>query len=319
MDWYFILLIVLGCLVVAYTILAYVISRIVLNMATKPRPHTYEEARVHAAELNEFDFSIYDNEWRRKPFSVVGKQGNIVGEFIYSPNHDDKKAHKVVVIAHGHTWNHLNSLKYAKIFYDLGYDVCVYDHAYFGKSDGDFTTLGFYEKYDLSNVVDKVKAEFGNDSFVGLHGESMGAATVLGVLGLRKDIDFVVADCPFSDTMRYYREVCKEVVHLPGFPIVDFANCMAKKRFGYDFKKFRPIEAVEKSETPICFVHGKADRYIFPHNSQDMFNVSKSKLSEIHLIDGAKHASSFTVDKEKYAKIVADFTSKVENASSKTI
>ena len=219
MAWYWIVLIVIGAAVALYTLLSFIVARVVLKMATTPTAHTLDEARAYQTEHEHMDYGDY-------------------------------------------TWNRLNSYKYARIFYDLGYSLVLYDHAYFGLSDGKYTTLGYYECHDLSAVCDMVRDRFGKNAIIALHGESMGAATVLGVLGLRNDITMVVADCPFSNTMRYYREVCLESTHLPGFPIVDFANAMSKRRYGYDFTKYNPIDSVATSNTPICFIHGKADDFV---------------------------------------------------------
>lgn len=310
MEWYWILLLALGAFVALYTLLCYFVARYVLKAATTPVAHTLDEARAYQAEHENFDFTDYDTVWRKEKFEVDGLHGKVRGELVFNDCCEGRK--KVVIVCHGHTWNRINSLKYAKIFYDKGYNVVLYDHCYFGESDGTFTSLGGYEQYDLNVIFDLVREKFGKDALVGLHGESMGAATVLLELGLRHDVDFVVADCPFSDTMGYYREICLRSTHLPGFPIVDMANSMSKRKYGYDFRKVSPIKAVAQSTTPICFIHGKADKFIYPSHSKKMKAVSSNPLSELHLIDGAEHARSYHKDSCEYAKVVNEFLDKVE-------
>ena len=315
MEWYWILLIVLGgaCLLVGlYLILAAIIAKGTLKAATTPNAHTFEDSREALEEFEGLDVSDYYNVWKRENFELNGVQGKLRGEIIYNDKASNDNRAKVAVICHGHTWNRLLSVRYAQIFYAKGYNVVIYDHAYFGESEGSHTTVGDKERYDLNTVLDYVREVFGKQAIVALHGESMGAATVLLELGVRNDIDMVVADCPFSNTMRYYRELCKNLTHLPGFPIVDFANVSAKRKLGYDFTKVNPIDAVRSSNVPICFIHGNADTYINMHHSVDMHKVSTNPLSELHLIDGADHARSFHVDNVRYTQIVSDFLDKVE-------
>lgn len=315
MEWYFILLIVLGGVVALcglYLILATLIAKGTLIAATTPRRHSFEDTRSHQKQYENFDFTDYDTNLRKESFEVDGVRGKIRGEVIFNDNAKSGSRVKVAVICHGHTWNRLTSLKYAKIFYDKGYNVVVYDHAYFGASDGDHTTVGDKERYDLNAVLDYVRGVFGEDAFVALHGESMGAATVLLELGVRDDVDFVIADCPFSNTMSYYRELCKKVTHLPDFPIVDIANSMAKRKLGYDFTKANPIDAVKGSDKPVCFIHGLSDGFIHFHHSEDMYKVSSNPLSELHLVEGADHAESYKHDNAQYKQIVSDFIDKVE-------
>ena len=310
MEWYFILLIVLGGLALLYLLLCIVIAKGTLKAATTPRAFTLDEARAFQAEHEGMEYDDYDANWRKQSFEVDGVQGKIRGEIIFNPTASARQ--KVAIICHGHTWNRINSLKYAYLFYNKGYNVIIYDHTYFGQSDGKYTTLGLNEKLDLSAVIDFARETFGKDALVALHGESMGAATVLCELGIRSDIDLVVADCPFSNTMKYYRELCTHLTHLPGFPIVDIANVMSKRKYGYDFTKVNPIDGVKATNTPICFIHGKADTFIRPSHSVAMYKVCANPLSELHLVDGAEHARSHCTDKEGYTKIVSDFIDKVE-------
>ena len=312
MEWYWILLIVLGGLCLLYLVLTIVIAKATLKAATTPVAHTLDEAREWQKKYENWDFTDYDEKWRRESFELDGVRGKLRGEVIYNDDAPQSDRKKVAVICHGHTWNRLNSLKYANIFYAKGYNIVIYDHGYFGLSDGKYTTVGDKERYDLNTVLDYTRSLFGEQAIVALHGESMGAATVLLELGVRNDIDFVVADCPFSRTMSYYRELCKHLTHLPSFPIVDIANVMAKRKFDYDFNKVNPMDAVRQSKTPVCFIHGTADTFIAPHHSEDMYKVSANELSELHLFEGAEHACSHCTDKAKYVTVVSDFIDKVE-------
>ena len=310
-------LIILTCILelgLLYLIFALIVAKAMLKQATTPVRHTFAEARELQQSLEHVDFYDYDNVWQRQPFAVDGLQGKVCGEIVFNPADENAKRHKVAIVCHGHTWNRINSIKYAAIFYNLWYSLVLYDHAYFGESEGKYTTLGCYERRDLSTVIDHVKKVFGEDCFLALHGESMGAATVLGVLDLRDDVNLVVADCPYGKTMQYYRELCPLKAHLPAFPVVDFCNMETKYKMHYDFNAFNPLDCVKVSQTPICFIHGAEDKYIFPYHSKDMFAVCKNKLSELHIVEGAAHARSFNVDNEAYRKIVADFTVKVEQA-----
>ena len=310
MEWYFILLIVLGCVALLYLLLCVVIARLCLKSASTPVAYSLEHAREFQTKHEGMDYADYDENFRKQPFELDGVHGKLRGEIIFNPV--QASPNKVAIICHGHTWNRINSLKYAYIFYNKGYNVIIYDHAYFGESDGEYTTLGQNEKLDLSTVIDLARETFGRDALVALHGESMGAATVLLELGVRSDIDFVVADCPFSNTMKYYRELCTHLTHLPSFPIVDISNLMAKRKYGYDFKKVNPIDGVRASSVPICFIHGKADTFIRPSHSVAMYEASSSPLSELHLFEDAEHASSHCTDKALYVKIVSDFIDKIE-------
>ncbi len=309
MAWYYVLAIVVGGLLLLYTAFAWVASKKLLEMAVHPEKHTFDEARTFQTAQEGLDFSTYDS-WQKQDFTLQTSDGiTLSGTLVKNP----ESTGKAVILAHGFSWNRFTSVKYANMFYKMGYNVVLYDHRYFGQSSGSETTVGLHEKHDLSAVIDYVREIFGKDAVVGLHGESLGGVTVLGVLGLRSDIDFVVADCPFSDTFHYYNELCTHTTHLPGFPIVNFANVRSKRLYAYNFCDVSPIKDVKGSRVPVCFIHGEEDRYILPHHSVDMFAVAEQNASELHLISGARHARSFLQNNQKYEEIVTSFVQKIEN------
>ena len=65
------------------------------------------------------------------------------------------------------------------------------------------------------------------------------------------------------------------------------------------------------NEVPVCFIHGAADGFIKPSNSERMHEAQKG-YSEIHLIPGAEHAQSREVSgEEEYRKIIKEFLEKI--------
>lgn len=310
---YVVILIVAGVVVGALALwlcLSAVIAAYTLKMATKPVAHSIEEMRQQQIATEHIDIDLYDNKWSKSPFEIDGLHGKIRGETVTNPA-DNGAKHRVAVICHGHTVNRMNSIKYAMVFYRLGFSIVMYDHCYFGESDGSFTTLGYYERHDLSSIIDFARQTFGQDCVLALHGESMGAVTVLTELGVRSDVDLVVADCPFSNTFNYYCELYRALTHMSHFPVVEMSGSMAKRKYGYDFAKCNPIEDVAQSDVPICFIHGKADTYIHHHHSVDMYKACRNPLSELHLVDEANHACSHMVDNDGYFRIVKNFVEKV--------
>lgn len=281
-----------------------------LQGAVHPKAYTLDETRLRQVETEHIDIDLYDSKWSKQRFELDGLHGKLRGEVIFNPDDKGERC-KVAVICHGYTMNRINSLKYAQIFYKLGFNVVIYDHSYFGESEGKFCTLGYYERRDLSTVIDYAREQFGQDCILALHGESMGAVTVLTELGVRGDIDLVVADCPFSNTLDYYKELFTKLTHLPSFPIVEMTGSIAKRKYGYDYSKCNPIDDVKASNVPICFIHGKADDFIYPHHSEDMYKLCNNPLSELHLVDNARHACSHMTDPDGYYKIVKYFVEKV--------
>lgn len=308
MEWYFIVLI---CLAGLYLVASLLVAIFCLGMVVKPkRRHSFEYARNFDTE-NGFgeNFKAYDS-WDKTDFELQSDDVLLKGTYIVNPK-DKGKRKKVAIICHGHTMNRLAAVKYAKTFYECGFNIMTYDARYFGASGGEICTLGLHETTDLVNITRYTRTIFGEDCVIGYHGESMGAATVLSVLAYEKPA-FVIADCPFADTIMLLRYLVGKVAHFPSVPALAFARIIAILRYKYDFKKVSPIKAVEASDVPICLMHGLSDTFIPCAHSRLMFDKCRNDKSELHLFEGAEHAYSNKTDPVRYDKTVREFLKKCE-------
>lgn len=304
---------ILLLLIIIYAAVISYIVYMCLKLITRPVRYSYEQMRNGEVE-NGFESSVlkYEKEWDREAFELPCNGIKISGEIIRNPKATENKA---VIICHGQKVNRYCSIKYAELFRGLGYHVVIYDERYFGKSTGEISTLGQEEAKDLKSVYEYAREVFGKDCLIGLHGESMGAATALLSLKYIEPF-FVVADCPFSDSYKLYEEFTVKNIHLPPILILPFVVFIARHKYGYDIMNTNPIEAVRQSSVPICFMHGDSDGLIKHEHSEAMVKVCKDPLSQIHLFKGADHARSIIVDRERYKEIVTEFVKNCEKRSS---
>ncbi len=280
-----------------------------LRMVAKPK--RWSETGMRAQEIeNGFGDCVeaYEKRWPREDFSIVRDGVAIRGEFIDNPN-DRGARRKIAVICHGQTANRYAALKYADIFYRAGFSALIYDERYFGRSDGDFCTLGQEESKDLAAIIAWVRERFGADCLIALHGESMGAATAL--LSLRyTSVDLIVADCPFADSEQLFRQWVEQRLPIPPGLIMPWFELLARLRFDYHVRETSPIAAVRGAETPICFMHGRDDTLIPCGHSEELLAACRDGRSELHLFDGADHAQSIVSDRARYEALLLAFLEK---------
>jgi len=268
---------------------------------TRPKQIPYEETYRIEVENGRMDpewFEKIEKEevWIDSPYGY-----RLHGLFI--PGYNSNKA---VIICHGITYSLFGSIKYARIFHKLGYNVIAYDHRNHGKSGGNNTTLGYYEKYDLSSVKSWVIQRLGKGTRIGLHGESMGAAIALQYLSLDRDIDFCVADCGFSDLEELLSVRLREDFHLPSIPFIWLARFFAKLLTGANLKEVSPIKSVRESLVPVMFAHGAEDHYVPTYMSEKMHREGNSK-NHLLIIPGAAHAMALPTDPVAYEKEIERF------------
>ena len=269
------------------------------------------EDQIRATELEHgFSNAIqeYETIWKREPFELDSRGTLLKGEIIHNPA-DTGAVRKIAVICHGHTANRYAAVKYADLFYRRGFSVLIYDERYFGKSGGQFCTLGQEESKDLSEILTFVRRRFGAECRIAVHGESMGAATAILSLQYQKP-DLVIADCPFADSELLFSQWIQKNLHLPASLILRIVEAKAKRRFQYDIRSTCPVEALLSSDVPVCLIHGKEDSLIPCSHSEMLYEACRSPRSELHLIDSADHAQSIVVDSEGYKVILDEFLEK---------
>ena len=251
-------------------------------------------------QSDHYDTSFY-NDLEKTDYTVSGYEDYILHvEYLKNP----VPTTRYMILSHGYTDNRMGSLKYVSMYMDLGFNCIIYDLRGHGENESTFTTYGIREALDLKSLIEDTRTRYSDITILGLHGESLGAATTITSLKYKPQIEFAVADCGFSDIDNVLREGYRNA-HVPVF-LVDLADLGAKIRYHYSLKDMRPIDSLDDNTIPILFLHGEEDTFILPKNSMDMADRTKGK-HELHLIPKAGHAESILVNPELYRQYVTAF------------
>jgi fermentation-respiration switch protein FrsA (DUF1100 family) len=232
----------------------------------------------------------------------------LAGTYIFNP----KPTNNTVILVHGITASRWESMKYADMYIDMGFNVLAYDSRYHGKSGGNDITLGFFEKTDLDNIVKWVKWVNPN-AIIGVHGESLGAVTALLQASLdqtKRNVNFYVVDCPYSDisellSMKLAKDEKPHLGFVANF-ILFYGNIIALNKSGFSLYAVSPIKAIKDIKTPIMFIHGSSDTFIPASMSLDLY-LEKPGPKDIYISPGAEHAMSYFTNKAEYISKVKQF------------
>lgn len=212
-----------------------------------------------------------------------------------------------VIICHGVTENKINSMKYARLFEKLGFNSVIYDHRRHGDSGGKTTSFGYYEKSDLQVIVHAIRDRIGQRALLGIHGESMGAATTILYAGTFKDeANFHIVDCPFSDFSEQILHILRKNTPIRSSKALRVANVFLKMRDGYTLNLVSPREVVGNISKPVLFIHSMEDDFILPYMTEELYEAKQGdKMLKLFKI-GA-HAKSFNDNPLQYEKTVQEF------------
>ena len=259
---------------------------------------TLEEAMTWQSE--HYNTSFYDL-LEKEDYIVKGKDDyELHVQLLKNP----VPSRKYVIISHGYTDNRIGSLKYVPVYLDLGYNCVLYDLRGHGLNAPAITTYGILEAQDLLKLIEDTRSRYPLIDSLGLHGESLGAATTLTCMQYQPAVDFAVADCGFADIENVLRGGYKSA-KMPSF-LFELTDLGARIRYRYSLRDMRPIDALDENMIPILFLHGAEDSFILPENSKRMYERTKG-YKEIYYLEGAEHAVSAIRQPQEYARHVSEF------------
>ena len=257
-----------------------------------------------AWQSEHYDLSWYEG-LQKEDYSVSMEDGySIHVQSISNP----KPTNRYILLSHGYTDNHIGSLKYTRMYLDLGFHVILYDLRGHGVNEITYCTYSIRESADLAALIRDCRKRYGDAEVFGIHGESLGSATSIAVLKYKPEIDFVVADCGFSEITTVMQTGLR-AMHLPGW-LVHIASVCARLQYGYFYHQMRPIDSLPENQIPILFIHGDKDDFILPEHSRNMQKATGG-YSEIHIIPGATHAASVLTAPEDYRNYVQAFLRRI--------
>ncbi|HFE9683642.1 TPA: alpha/beta hydrolase [Clostridium perfringens] len=305
---YIIILIIIAILVIAF----FLATGLYIFRSTVTRElHDIEKSYNRYVENNLFDEALY-NSASKEDITLKSFDGlNLTSTLIMNEN----PTNKFIVLVHGVSICYVGSLKYFDIFYRNGFNVLIVNQRRHGKSEGKYSTYGFYEKYDVNMWIEYLKSRFGNDIILGLHGESMGAGTVMETIPLNDSIKFVIEDCGYSNfheligfqiTHEYKNRLVRKILR----PSLLFANFFMKTKAKFSMKKIVPIDIVASTSLPMMFIHGKGDYFVPWYMAVDLYKAKTKGYKELYLVEGAKHAEALEVNKILYEKKIMTFIEK---------
>eukprot|EP00931_Biecheleriopsis_adriatica_P029499 TRINITY_DN17507_c0_g2_i1.p1 TRINITY_DN17507_c0_g2~~TRINITY_DN17507_c0_g2_i1.p1 ORF type:complete len:596 (+),score=96.03 TRINITY_DN17507_c0_g2_i1:98-1885(+) len=215
-----------------------------------------------------------------------------------------------VIYLHQNASCRLEALTLVPHFLPLGISLFCLDFAGCGESDGEYISLGWFERDDLAECV-KYLRDSGTVSSIGLWGRSMGAVTALLHADRDHSIAGMVLDSPFCNLRQLATELAQSEYLSMKVPSWLLSGALAIGRLrirllcNFDIDELSPIEHVGDTFIPALFLHGRDDDFIAPHHSQKLFEAYTGE-KELEIVDGdhntprelsvVRKAVSFLVD-----------------------
>jgi len=230
------------------------------------------------AELGDSEFKIDGKRFQRTDFDLVNDRKQKLKCSFFEPIKSERPSKELpcVIYLHGNSSSRVEAIPYYKMLLSSYITMFCFDFSGSGKSDGEYISLGWWEREDLKTVVDYLRNS-GRTSTIGLWGRSMGAATALLHADRDPSIAGLVLDSPYSSLTKLAEELYKKHAGgVPGF-VYSMAQWYVKKKIKgaakFSIDDLAPINHVKKAFIPALFVVAKNDELIDPNHGKELYEA----------------------------------------------
>lgn len=298
MQWYHFLILFIGLSIIAYFIISF-------SFYQKVFLHYKNTKKVLVDHSLPFYKAAYD--WFLsipKDDVYIRSYDNLKLHGYYLPS-IDKTTDNLAIVIHGYQSQATDMIIIAKLYSDLGFKVLMIDLRGHGLSEGKFTSMGYYEKYDLKKWINHSLRSYGATSKIVLHGVSMGASMSMLVTEFKEKsaIKFLVLDSGYTIFSKSLAASVKPKVlkiFIPGISLFTFL----KHRF--TLTQIAPIKAMKNLTIPFLIIHGDKDKPCPLSMAKELFQAANSVSKDLLVVEGSPHAKAFEINRDLVAnKIIS--------------
>ena len=218
-------------------------------------------------------------------------------------------AYATILLLHGIGSRKENLLPLAAFLANEGYNCLALDSRAHGESEGNYITFGYFEKQDISSVIDYLEKEKGLTN-IGIRGTSMGGAIALLSLAHDKRLKFGIIESTFADLSQVVFDYQKLWLGLESRIISNYTLQRAAKIAKFTVKEIKPAEVAKEVTQPVFYAHGDADENISVEYGKEIFKNLASSHKEMVIVEEAGHENLAAIGGVDYRKRMLAFLEK---------
>jgi pimeloyl-ACP methyl ester carboxylesterase len=236
----------------------------------------------------------------------TGKPLRIAGWWMAHP----AAAGRCVVLLHGYADAKVGAIAWAPLWHSLGYNILAIDLRAHGESGGQYCTAGYWERHDVSQVIDQLRAERAADARqIVLFGVSLGAAVAAATAAMREDLRAVVLESIFTD-FRTAGMTHLDRLGAPGRPFQSMTLLLAERMTHCDFSAVRPIDLVKQIPCPIMIISPNEDPLVSEADREAMTLALQSRnrgIEDVYWRVASGNQLAIFAEPREYERRLRDF------------
>lgn len=211
-----------------------------------------------------------------------------------------------VVIFHGYSVAKCHMLEEAKDIHGCGFACLMIDFRGSGGSDGNTTTIGFYEAHDVAAAYLDALMTGANGPIV-LYGGSMGGAAVLrAVDALQVKPDGIILEAVFDRLLAAVKGRFR-AFSLPDLGMAKLVLMWGSLQNGFNGFKHNPIDYATSVRCPTLVINGDTDSRVTLFSAKELFNDIPIKKKYFVTLAGAGHNKPRSDNPEQWRTAITEF------------
>lgn len=214
-----------------------------------------------------------------------------------------------VILFHGYSGEKSSMLDKAEIFSNLGYSTMLVDFMGSGGSEGNQTTIGFFEAEEVKTAFDYL-AKQGEKNIV-LFGTSMGAVAIMkAVSDYKLNTKSIIIECPFG-TMLETVQARFSTMNVPSFPMANLLVFWGGFQNDFDAFNHNPIDYANNINCPTLLLYGQKDEKV-SQNEIDQIFLNLKGIKELKTFPLAGHENYLNKYKNEWTADIVGFIALTE-------
>lgn len=216
---------------------------------------------------------------------------------------DRKGSCGTVVLLHGRGSNKRAMVPRAKLLFETGYSVMLFDLSGHGESDGNVRGFGYAERQDASRILAFPRQRFAGHKVAAV-GSSLGAAAFV-FAAPQQHADAYVLEQLYA-TLRETTALRAPLAMLRDVQATVLLAQMPM-RLGFGAADVRTVDYIGTIDRPILLLAGSADPFV---DRTQTLALKDAADAELVWFDGARHVDLYGFDEQSYRDRVVPFLEK---------
>jgi uncharacterized protein len=217
----------------------------------------------------------------------------------------------LILLYHGYTGSKSQMISRAEDLNKMGYATAIIGFRGSGNSEGEYTSVGYEESWDVIASYEFYKSAF-PELPIFLFGTSMGSAAILKAFTETKlDVKGIIIEYPFASLHQSVKNRFK-VMGFPSFPMATLLTCFGGLQLGYNGFEHNPSEYSKKVNCPVLHLAGDKDDRVTNEETDEVFKNLRTADKELYIFKGAGHEALNENFEEEWRNACRDFLSRLD-------